>query len=505
MPKKKLNFALTIFFSVLIILLLPSFSLSSTFFSQVSVGEETKVISNLSSDIYTMRAVRDRKGFVHIFMASGSNSLAHYKSTDKNGDVFELKDAISISSSSNIATAVDGKGRIWLFYGPEGKVFYRNSSDSGTTWSKEESLNLNIAASVSSAKKISDNEIWLVLSKFAFIRDGEWMNKSYLKKFDVTSGAFSQTYTISESAALGDVLKAADGNYYFAGAHYWESRTGWQNYLYLIFYKSSDGINWERTALFEVYHNYGYMGDKVRISQHSAGGLIFTHFYKWISRDTRGISLWYSFDGVSWAKQGGYYPSIYAWGSGDTIEISNKLYIYYPVRYLSDNSYHYHILRCKISELVQTDLSNNIVPYYPQTEDLITGLDPWMHGFFNPYDIHDKVTISYVLDREAKVKVEIYDSSNKLVKTLTKIKPDEPDGEIKVEGMHSEIWSGVINCPEIADPNKGGPGGDGIFLAPSGIYKIKVRAVSVDDSSVYDVDEMYVSVNTDKKLLFDSF
>ncbi len=499
MPKKKLNFALTIFFSVLIIPLLPSLSLSSTFFSQVSVGQETKVISNPSGDVYSMRAVQDRKGFVHIFMASGSNSLAHYKSTDKNGDVFELKDAISVSSSSNIATAMDGKGRIWLFYGPEGKICYRFSSDNGVTWSKEESISSGVSASISSAKKVSDNEIWLVLSKFAFIRDGEWMNKSYLKKFDVASGSFHpETYTISDSAALGDVLKAANGNYYFAGAYYWESRTGWQNYLYLVTYESSDGINWERTDSTLVYHNYGCLNDKVRLSQHSAGGLIFAHFCKYYNRGEKGICLWNSLDGKSWSKLGGYYHNIYAWKSGDAIEISNKLYIYYPVRYLSDNSYHYHILRCKISELAYTDSSNNIVPYYPQTEDLITGLDPWMYGFFNPYDIHDKVTISYVLDREAKVKVEIYDSSNKLVKTLTNF-------ETKVEGMHSEIWSGVINCPEIADPNKGGPGGNGVFLAPSGIYEIKVRAVSVDDSSVYDVDEMYVSVNTDKKLLFDSF
>jgi len=102
---------------------------------------------------------------------------------------------------------------------------------------------------------------------------------------------------------------------------------------------------------------------------------------------------------------------------------------------------------------------------------------------FNPYEKDEKVTLHYVLNKEANLTLEILNSSKHIVK-LVNIGRKEP-------GSHKYDWWGVIDCPEI------GLNDDrGVFLAPDGEYTIRVKAKDVKNEKIVDTKEIKVQVKT---------
>ncbi|MDI6892746.1 MAG: kelch repeat-containing protein [Actinomycetota bacterium] len=110
---------------------------------------------------------------------------------------------------------------------------------------------------------------------------------------------------------------------------------------------------------------------------------------------------------------------------------------------------------------------------------------------FDPYEKDGKTTISYVLGRECSVSIKVMDSSGKVVKEKLPRTGEAPGAK----GSNTVVWNGVIDFPEL---NKNTVNSDdlSVFLAPDGIYTIKVTAKDKVNPSITDTKETKVKVKT---------
>ena len=131
------------------------------------------------------------------------------------------------------------------------------------------------------------------------------------------------------------------------------------------------------------------------------------------------------------------------------------------------------------------------VVYEIPEESLITDLSVTPEAL-NPYE-DSRVEISYQLEEESSIQIEIYNPEGEKVKALFE-DSDEDGAEIEKPerqeaGSHSKEWCGVIDFPEMTALN----GDKGVLLAPDGEYIIKLIATSINDDRT-DSAEVEVTV-----------
>ncbi|MBE0447770.1 MAG: PQQ-binding-like beta-propeller repeat protein [Actinobacteria bacterium] len=97
----------------------------------------------------------------------------------------------------------------------------------------------------------------------------------------------------------------------------------------------------------------------------------------------------------------------------------------------------------------------------------------------NPYNMDEGlVDFSFELDTTATVTADILDYEGRPVRRLV-------DGELFGRGQHSITWYGLIDFPEMADPNLRAEFGDKcILIAPDGLYELLVT-VTEDGGQPY--------------------